>query len=293
MLPVVNYGKISGGTPLAFFRRRAWRILPPLYAALLFGVAVKVISSHQSTGTWTLDSSALMTNIFLLQDVFLSHNIFDGALWSVAVEWRIYFLFPLLLAALSRWGRFPIVILTGILVVPISWIVTNYYPQYAMACPWYLLLFVLGILSSELSTPGACVPTRLWQFFTLLFVVLSAVALRNFPVGIKNLFGSHMYIVDILVGAAAASLIGTLRGYDRGKRALEWPLLSAIGKRSYSLYLVHLPTIILCSTLSAWILGNSTSVNRTILQMMLTCTMIPLVTYTLYKYVEAPSAKMR
>ncbi|RYG91671.1 MAG: acyltransferase, partial [Alphaproteobacteria bacterium] len=115
-LPIVRGdGTIRGGA-WNFFQRRARRILPSYYLAVAFSLLVIFLFSiNHKTGThWDISVpvtlSSLLTHLFLLQDAFGDPKI-NHAFWSISVEWRIYFLFPLLVLGWRRLGAVPTTIL--------------------------------------------------------------------------------------------------------------------------------------------------------------------------------------
>ena len=94
-------------------RRRARRILPPYYAALLLSIAVIVLynglASRLGLGQ-RIDEAALEPGS-VISHLLLVHNVsFDwvfrinGPLWSVATEWQIYWLFPGVAADVTSWA---------------------------------------------------------------------------------------------------------------------------------------------------------------------------------------------
>ncbi|WIB36515.1 acyltransferase [Curtobacterium sp. MCJR17_043] len=113
MLPVARTARftVRGGIG-QFLTRRARRILPPYYAAIVaFLIAILIIPGlNEKTGTaW--DSKVPVSIDGIISHALMLHNLsptwvyqIDGPAWSVATEWQIYFAMPLLL--LPVWRHF-------------------------------------------------------------------------------------------------------------------------------------------------------------------------------------------
>ncbi len=156
MLPVVRggTGTFRNGTA-DFLKRRSRRILPPYFAALLFSLAliaaVPLLQSPAGTQWDTkipVDIPAILSHVFLLQDLSPQWiEKINGPMWSVAVEWQIYFLMPLVL--LPLWRRMPHVVvvaaITAVLLVP------AFVGYGAYLHPWLVGLFAMGMFAAELT----------------------------------------------------------------------------------------------------------------------------------------------
>src|SRR5579883_2111781 len=108
MLPVARSpdGQLTGGW-VRYLRRRARRILPPYYAALVLSLLVAIVipthwlplmGEQWNHGQPALNPGAIVSHVLLLHN--WSHTWeyrINPPMWSVALEWQIYFLFPLLL----------------------------------------------------------------------------------------------------------------------------------------------------------------------------------------------------
>ena len=150
ILPVARAGALSGGA-WQFFRRRARRILPPFYAALGLSVLVSLAMEALEHQALHVDRQALLANLLLVQDLFLKLNIFNGPFWSIAVEWRIYWVFPLLVWLLPRCGRRGVLLVSAFAGGAATLALARWQPEMFLACPWYLLLFALGLCAGSLS----------------------------------------------------------------------------------------------------------------------------------------------
>ena len=102
MSPRGNNYEMVGGVA-SFARRRAWRILPPYWAALVVSViATNYFLRHQ--GFDYVDMRSTVVHALLLQDV-IGSTAPNGVFWSIAVEVHIYVFFPLLLLTVRKGGR--------------------------------------------------------------------------------------------------------------------------------------------------------------------------------------------
>jgi peptidoglycan/LPS O-acetylase OafA/YrhL len=94
-----------------FISRRGKRILPPYYFSVLFALAVIALVPGMDVKTgaaWDLQLPAFTPGV-LLSHLFLIHNLhmdwalrINSPLWSVALEWQIYFIFGLILIPIWR-----------------------------------------------------------------------------------------------------------------------------------------------------------------------------------------------
>ncbi|MDQ2798279.1 MAG: acyltransferase, partial [Armatimonadota bacterium] len=262
-LPIVRSGSKSlRGGPREYFKRRAWRILPPYYAALVLS-ALFLVMAHAAkyrTG-FALHDKVLGLHLSpgsLLSHLFLVHNLdhvwietIDVPMWSVATEWQIYFFLPALL--LPVWRRF------GALAAVVAGFAAGLLPHYLLppgrnfdgACPWYLGLFALGMGGAILAfSPRlqASWRERLpWGGLAAVLFLLLGALIVFVP---DALISGYVWQTDALAGAAALCLIlhGTALVTAPHARSATLAALEArptlwLGAFSYSLYLVHYPIL--------------------------------------------------
>ena len=253
MLPIVRSGagRLRGGFRNYIFRR-ARRILPPYYAALVLSLIIFALTpalQHPSGWRADLEFPAVTFNA-IWSHVLLVHNFtpwvfkINAPMWSVATEWQIYFLFPFLL--LPIWRRY------GIAPAVAAGFVVGFIPHFIFrgrldaAVPWYLGLFAMGMAAAVVSFSDksqiASFRSRMpWLPLTLILGVALAVTIKIWP--------DRLLISDPLAGAAATCLImycGTMYSNSRSSVLMRifqsrWAVL--LGVFSYSLYLVHSPLI--------------------------------------------------
>jgi peptidoglycan/LPS O-acetylase OafA/YrhL len=257
MLPVVRSGTFQVALG-KFMGRRAFRILPPYFAALAGSLALMALVGSLRTphsGTIWDDSLPGLELGAIVSHALVIHNWFpawgyqiNGPLWSVASEWQIYFFFPLLL--LPVWRRFGALATLGVAAV------LGYTPllfanaSAKVAIPWYLLLFAFGMVAAAIGFSNQPVFARLrsnvrWQLWCSV-VWLGCAA---FAMGKGQLWFAHKPLADFLVGLATTLLLIYLTGRsalaNRGRLlpVLESRAFVGLGHFSYSLYLTHLPVL--------------------------------------------------
>ncbi|MHC5537433.1 acyltransferase family protein [Singulisphaera rosea] len=254
---------LQGGF-LKYLGRRARRIIPPYLAALLLcWVAIAMIPAlgRAAQGRWTRALPANDTGV-VVSHLLLVHNLderwifrVDPPMWSVATEWQIYLLFPLLLGIRRRGGILAAVgagFAIGFGVAVLSGPLRN--PALRQLCPWYLGLFALGMAAAVASTRPRLVVVEPRTNGPMLGpgLVLAAVILAGAAFAGQN--DRDIMIADPLVGALSAALLVRLSrlsmlmtaGPKRPVlRLLESRKVVALGSISYSLYLTHFPVLAL------------------------------------------------
>jgi peptidoglycan/LPS O-acetylase OafA/YrhL len=264
-LPAVRHGyRIAAGWP-PFFIARAFRILPPYLATLALILLVNCFvplaawGRHDLGLTATISSEVWWTNLFLLQDIYGQYNNINGAFWSIACEWHLYFTFPLLIWVLRRYGLAALLTLGVALAWGLSRLSATY-PRLPLVDasvpqpPYFIALFVLGIAAAALAHGN---PAGVWRVRVqrsmgwisgVLLVLLAAVLHHYRIVDVTSAlkFSSHFTLIDTLAGAFSAALLvvlSRLKPGQRLRRLFEQRALLRIGGFSYSLYLVHIPIV--------------------------------------------------
>lgn len=231
------------GTTGQFLARRGWRILPTYWAALALTCVVYGVVTADQTGA-TVNPKAIAVHALLLQDVVDSTKP-NGAFWSIAVEWQIYFLFPIMLYLCRRYsasrmvaGIFVLVVLGYELALHLS-----PFERFLNITPQYVVLFAMGVLAASLlrAEPARAVPRALLPLACLLALSFVGLCWWRGSVWVVDRF----FWADLLVGAAVAALIGGLAlGRGRGASSvLGTRALAGVGAYSYSIYLIHAPIL--------------------------------------------------
>jgi len=263
MLPVARAeGELVRGIP-NYIGRRAWRILPPYFAALLGSLLLIAVAPVLETPTKTIWADTFPAFEFgpIASHLLLIHNLFpawthsiNGPLWSVATEWQIYFFFPFfLLPVWRRLGAGATLLSAFALGGALTWLA----PAAAgSAASWYLGLFGLGMCAAGIDF--AARPAERWLRERISWLIVSLAMLAAVGCGVTLLIKywfRFMPYSDSLVGASTASALLYLTPHALRPAGQPKPLplrifqsrpLVALGRFSYSLYLTHLPIVALC-----------------------------------------------
>ena len=269
-LPTARRGDDLGSL-LEFAKRRMRRILPPFYACLVLSILFIILVANVKTGTvWDnslpLTKTRILTNSLLLHDLPISwqaniagvfgihdypagelHGDINYPLWSIAVEFQLYLLFPLVVLAFRRWSGF-VVAVGAVLLGLIFHEATLHF--FVGMTPWFLGAFVMGAAAAKravnINPSGRRVmPMEVIRKISLNMFVLLALALISYGKGFHDRFEPY---VDTWMALATALLLITL--YEDASTNQRWitrklsgQRLVSIGVFSYSLYLVHAPLL--------------------------------------------------
>ena len=227
-----------------FARRRARRILPAYWAALVFSLAVAWLLVPQP-GYGLPDARSVLVNGLLVQNLLAAHSP-NAAFWSMAVEAQLYVAFPLLLLTVRRCGAVAMVAAVTLVVATIGIAgphISGLDTFVTQSPPDLAALFALGVLTAGIV--GASAARRSWPW-TWLALGAAAPVLATILVQGSVWTLEHLFWVDLALGPAIACL---LAGLATGRPAPLLRLLDArpirhLGLSSFSLYLTHGPIVV-------------------------------------------------
>jgi peptidoglycan/LPS O-acetylase OafA/YrhL len=235
-----------------FYTRRVFRLYPTYLASLLFFILVFPLTR------WPADWAATAARpIDLLLHLFLIHNLLPQTLvsidvpyWSLAIEFQLYLLFPLLLVMVRHLGWRRSLIVTAVVefvsraaITLASMWAQNIYPSdwwgWADLSPlgfcfsWTLGAAMADAFVEKRPLPFATGPFPLWVWPLLVFVVNNTPGTSNFTFPIAAM-ASARYLAYFL--SRPDSVPGSVP-----RTNLSMRFLGFIGTISYSLYLLHAP----------------------------------------------------
>lgn len=230
----------------SFIKRRAKRILPPYYAAIGLTLILSALWLNRKTGThWDLsvplDWKGIATNLLLIQDLvpFEATNV-AYTFWSIAVEWHIYFTFPLLLLVWRRYG-YLMATIAGIALGIVGGYAALVFPNLETLHADYYALFAIGMGACAVATLQPAWAARVpWYWISAAGVLgWAGLVAIDVPRAVSPILDP-----DLALGLAfAALLVGVRTGTGWVYRGLSWKPLVRLGVFSYSLYLVHAPLL--------------------------------------------------
>jgi peptidoglycan/LPS O-acetylase OafA/YrhL len=239
-----------------YAHRRAWRILPPYWAALGFSLVMTWFVLAQP-GWPVPNGKSVAVYGLLVEDAFSQghHGGFWAAgspnrsFWSIAVEVQLYFLLPLLLLLVRRVSARAMVGLVAAIVVTIG-LLGPHVPLMDSALvkftPDLAVLFAVGVLAAGIVTAGERTRSRPWAGWALAAAVpvIALMVVKGVMWSTLNLFW-----LDLAWAPAIGCLLAAI-ATSRPRpvvRFLDSRLPRSLGSCSYSLYLTHAPIVIAVS----------------------------------------------
>lgn len=241
-----------------FWLRRARRLLPAFYAAIIGIMLFVALFARDEITRLRPDLLPAATFVSNWHYILTNQNYFEEAgrppllrhLWSLAIEWQFYMIWPLLCSALFalRARLAAILALAGALALA-AWMAAQsaagvdpshiYYATHNRASGLLLgaalALFLFSLQKNTDPQQGKTTPA--WLLDAAGFIALAVLLLTYWQMDEQHplLYGGGFLAVSALtaVCVAATTQPGVFAGI-LGNRALRW-----IGLRSYGLYLWH------------------------------------------------------
>ena len=252
MLPVAKGDGTLRGGAWNFYKKRARCILPTYYLSLAVCLLLIGTVLSQKTGspwdlTFPVTKRDLITHLLLIYDALPGTGAkINYALWTIAVEWRIYFVFPLLVLGWRKFGA----IKTTLAAIAAGYVLLVLLRPLPLQTntdgitPEYLGLFAMGMLGAGITFSRdealAGLRRRVPWVWAALATTLLALALSY-----VKFFHDKVSILDFFVGLWAMSLLiaAGYRSDTRLHRALSWKPLAFVGTFAYSIYVIHAPLL--------------------------------------------------
>ncbi len=247
-----KHGDIRLGS---FYLRRVFRILPPLYIALLLGAVLAHFDTIRPGVPFlgTLMQCLQVSNyhqIFTRVPVILPGS---GVLWSLAVEEHFYLIFPIAYLWMCR--RLPVrrqvVLLLGLCVAALAWRYTLRYAFHANALRTFMATdtrfdsILLGSIFAIIANPTLHDPLSSRIIQRMKWMLPLAFALLIFTLVFRN-DNFRETLRYTLQGMALVPIFIAAIHYQKSPvvRFLNLPVVRFLGVLSYVLYLCHFMILI-------------------------------------------------
>ncbi len=250
-----------------YFKRRARRLYPPLILALGITFALDAYGSAQG---WTIYRGAtayplingtvqsdlgvgtLMGNLAFLMHGWVPCYGTNGPLWSLHFEWWFYMLYPLLWLLARR----SFAVATGAVLVAFvaSWFVKSGAMVHGAQIFTALLTWWMGALLAEIYAGRLRVR---WSGLAPLALLLPALPVVLPRIASRLPAVASGWGADTLYGLGFMGLFALCFALRERGWSLSWlGSLRPLGDMSYTLYVIHMPVLVL---LSGWLMAASTN----------------------------------
>lgn len=239
--------RLGQGTPgavLGYYRDRLVRIVPAYYVSIL----VALVMGGQIAFLWQ-HADSLGLHLLYLHNLIPEHaNDITPIYWTLAVEAHFYLLLPLLLPV-ARTRAWPLMAAALVaLSLAFRWaLFTPAHLYYAIATlPAFAAHFALGITAARIHGPSPALRRAAGALSAAILLAVLA-WLHSFGSYTQAWLdqAANTFARPLLALAFAALLVAVRDEAGALNRVLSTRWLHTWGERSYSLYLTHVPVLLL------------------------------------------------
>lgn len=274
-----------------YFLKRFRRILPPLIFALaLTFVCDKLVESMDASIfthttqdplvnrniTFDHSLSTLLGNLFFVQGTYVEIFGSNGPLWSLKYEWWFYMLYPILIFLNKRnvWLSVLLVALLSIAsIAGWSWGVKLLDDVLA-----YFLCWWLGCFAADIYTQRVKIPLPVSILATCLLLTIPFQAKLPIHSGVAR---------DTILAIGFFGLINLLLKANKPGRVFSiLTKLKPLGDCSYTLYVFHMPLLVLAHAFITR--NNNNKLPASMTYLWLSILILPILAYIIHFIVEKP-----
>ena len=264
----------GGVSPTGFVAKRAARIYPTYWLALIVSIGIFSLSANPHLTLYSVANFASLLTDYTAQT-------YDVVFWSLVQEMRLSILFPLLILPVLklpwRW----------VLVGSLPLVVAGFFGEEFAGGPivglfatvFYAFFFVLGALAAKhidqlVAIVRVMSPRRAALWLGAALMVYGATPNDGIAVPVEK----------AVVGVACIGIMVLALGWPGLSRFLLFPALQFVGRISYSYYLLHLPV----SKLVLYLFHDQFPVMTPIV----TIAGSLLLAWIVYRWIEVPSIQL-
>jgi peptidoglycan/LPS O-acetylase OafA/YrhL len=237
----------------SYLWRRMRRIVLPYYVALAYAILlpqmlVVVMRLLGREASW----QPIPSFADILSHLTFTHLFFEehwagvnGSLWTMSLEMQLYLIFPLLLIAANRWGwralAWAILVSVAFRASVVLFVPGPAFPDqflWGASGLGRLMEFAAGMLAAMIAFK---VSARIRKPHIVLLIVTMAVSytLATLPI----FQGSLLPVRELGLATLFGALIVLVLTVPVAGRVFAWKPLAYLGYRSYSMFLIHQPTV--------------------------------------------------
>jgi peptidoglycan/LPS O-acetylase OafA/YrhL len=221
----------GGVSPTGFVAKRAARIYPAYWFALIVSIGIYSLSANPHVTLYAAANFASLVTDYTAQ----GYNV---VFWSLVQEMRISILFPLLILPVVKlpWQW----VLAGSMPLVVAGFFGEEFPGApilgSFATVFYAFFFVIGALAAKhihrlVAMVRGMSPLRAALWLGVAVTVYGAMPIEGIAVPVEK----------AIVGVACVGIMLLALGWPGFSRFLLFPALQFVGRISYSYYLLHLP----------------------------------------------------
>lgn len=223
-----------------FLYRRARRLLPAYYVALLISIPLGLTVLSERTGSlWDtsvpFDATDVLGHALLAQDIVGYPYAINHPLWSISMTFHLYLLFPVFAACAVRWGITRVAMWAIVLSTPIAIVAFSDTTAPVLLRQFQFVgEFAAGMATLAIVRDGGAFAWRgrtvhpPWTKLAIACFAVWVIAPANHLNHLPFALGLCCLLVELGTG-----------GLVRLRRALEWRAIAWVGSVSLSLYLIH------------------------------------------------------
>ena len=232
-----------------FYRRRALRLLPALYALLIANFFVSRWENFPGDIQWrTTWHAILFLNNWNIVNNFGEAQNDLGHLWSLGIEEQFYLIWPLTLWLLAKL-KIPSKMMIPLILFASLGVMAHRTSLWNEGTSW-IILYVRTDTRLDSLLIGAMF-AYVYRHFQVPSKILNSVATSSFIglIYIKYVLYKSPFIFEmgytIIALLAGFIILSVVEGVFFVQKVFTWRPLTMIGKVSYGLYLWHMPIFVL------------------------------------------------
>jgi len=267
-----------------FYRRRALRLLPALYALLIADFFFSRWENFPGDIQWrTTWHAILFLNNWNIVNNFSEAQNDLGHLWSLGIEEQFYLIWPLTIWLLAKL-KIPSKMMIPLILFASLVVMAHRTSLWNEGTSW-IILYVRTDTRLDSLLIGAMF-AYVYRHFQVPSKILNSVATLSFIglIYIKYVLDKSPFIFEmgwtIIALLAGFIVLSVVEGVFFVQKVFTWRPLTMIGKVSYGLYLWHMPIFLL--------LGRHVTSGPKPLRILIGIVIASVVTFLSWRFVEKP-----